>query len=91
MGTRQSQQRQDEIRIANAELARSPGHPFHQRLNDPLDDEKFDAFVEDLLPKVLLCVDGTAHCTVSFGQCCVVETAGLGVSGRMRRTEVRPV
>jgi transposase len=46
MGTRQSQQQQEEIWIANVELARSPGHPFYQRLNELLDGEKFDAFVE---------------------------------------------
>src|SRR5580658_2831198 len=46
MGTRQSQQKQEEIWIANVELARSPGHPFYQRLNELLDGEQFDAFVE---------------------------------------------
>ena len=48
MGTRQSQERQEEIWIANAELARSPGHPFYVRLNELLDEEKFDVFVESL-------------------------------------------
>ena len=48
MGTRQSQAQQEEIWIANAELARSPGHPFYQRLNGLLDEERFDAFVEGL-------------------------------------------
>lgn len=51
MGTRQSQEKQDEIWIANAELARSPGHPFYQRLNELLDEEKFDLFVEGLCGK----------------------------------------
>src|SRR3974390_2014242 len=46
MGTRQSQEMQEEIWIANAELARSPGHPFYQRLNELLESEKFDVFVE---------------------------------------------
>ena len=31
----------------NAELARSPGHPFYQRLNGLFDEERFDAFVEE--------------------------------------------
>jgi len=48
MGTRQSQAQQEESWIANAELARSPGHPFYQRLNGLLDEERFDAFVEGL-------------------------------------------
>jgi len=46
MGTRKSQEQQEEIWIANADLARSPGHPFYQRLNGLLDEEKFDEFVE---------------------------------------------
>ena len=51
MGTRQSQQKQEEIWIANVELARSPGHPFYQRLNELLESEEFDAFVEGLCRK----------------------------------------
>jgi transposase len=51
MGRRQSQVHQDDIWIANAELARSPGHPFYQRLNELLDSEKFDLFVEGLCRK----------------------------------------
>ena len=37
MGTRQAQEKQEEIWIANVKLARSPGHPFYQRLNELLD------------------------------------------------------
>ena len=48
MGTRQSQQRQEEIWIASAELRRSPGHPFYERVNELLDEAKFDEFVEGL-------------------------------------------
>jgi transposase len=51
MGTRQSQEQHEEIWIANVELARSPGHPFYQRLNELLDAEKFDLFVEGLCRK----------------------------------------
>ena len=51
MGTRQAQEKQEEIWIANVELARSPGHPFYQRLNELLDGEKFDEFVEGLCGK----------------------------------------
>lgn len=46
MGTRQAQEKQEEIWIANVELARSPGHPFYERLNELLDGEKCDRFVE---------------------------------------------
>ena len=51
MGTREGQQKQEEIWIANVELARSPGHPFYQRLNELLDGEKFDPLVEGLCGK----------------------------------------
>jgi hypothetical protein len=51
MGTQQSQGKQEEIWIANTELARSPGHPFYQRLNELLDREKFDLFLEGLCRK----------------------------------------
>lgn len=51
MGTRQLQQKQEDIWIASAELARSPGHPFYQRLNELLDAEKFDPFAEGLCRK----------------------------------------
>ena len=51
MGTRQWQEKQEEIWIANGELARSPGHPFYQGLNELLDEEKFDPFVEGLCGK----------------------------------------
>jgi transposase len=51
MGTRQSQEQQEDIWIANTELARSPGHPFYQRLNELLDGEKFDPLVEGLCRK----------------------------------------
>jgi hypothetical protein len=48
MRTRQLREEQEEIWIANAELARSAGHPFYQRLNELLESEKFGAFVEGL-------------------------------------------
>jgi len=51
MGTRQAQEKQEEIWIENVALARSPGHPFYQRLNELLDGEKFDEFVEGLCGK----------------------------------------
>jgi len=46
MGTRHSQEKQEDIWMADGELARSPGHPFCQRLNELLDSDKFDMFVE---------------------------------------------
>ena len=46
MGTRQHRQRQEDLWITHNELAQAPAHPFYQRLNELLDSEKFDEFVE---------------------------------------------
>ncbi|HYL14825.1 MAG TPA: hypothetical protein VEV41_17415 [Terriglobales bacterium] len=46
MGTRKQREKQDDIWIAHTELASAPGHPFYQRLNELLEAEKFDEFVE---------------------------------------------
>ena len=51
MGTRQGHEKQEDIWIASAELARSPGHPFYQRLNELLDGEQFDRFAEGVCGK----------------------------------------
>src|SRR5215467_4904989 len=47
MGTRKDRQRQEDLWIMHAELATGPGHPFYQRLNGLLDQEKFDEFAEN--------------------------------------------
>jgi transposase len=46
MNTRQSQQYQDQLWVPTVDMARSPGHPFYQRLNARLDGKSFDTFVE---------------------------------------------
>src|SRR3954447_3562301 len=46
MGTRRDRQRQEDLWITHSELATAPGHPFYQRLNELLDQEKFDEFAE---------------------------------------------
>jgi transposase len=46
MGTRKSREKQEQLWVAHAELAVAPGHPFYQRLNELLDSEGFDGFVE---------------------------------------------
>ena len=47
MGTRKQQERQEGLWIATAELPRSGGHPFYERLNELLAEARFDAFVEE--------------------------------------------
>jgi transposase len=47
MGTRKQREKQEDIWIAHTELASAPGHPFFQRLNELLEGEQFDQFVEE--------------------------------------------
>jgi transposase len=46
MGTRKSREKQEDLWVAHTDLAVAPGHPFYQRLNELLDSEGFDSFVE---------------------------------------------
>src|SRR5580698_6799216 len=46
MGTRKQREKQEDIWIAHTELPSAPGHPFYQRLNELLEGEKFDEYVE---------------------------------------------
>jgi transposase len=51
MGTRKQRTRQEDMWIAHTELASAPSHPFYQQLNELLEGEKFDEFVEGLSAK----------------------------------------
>src|SRR6202166_412376 len=46
MGTRRQREKQEGLWIAHTELASAPGHPFYQRLNELLESEGFDEYVE---------------------------------------------
>ena len=46
MGTRKDQEQQEEMWIPQAALPKGPSHPFYQRLNQLLEEQKFDRFVE---------------------------------------------
>ena len=46
MGTRKDQEQQEEIWIPQASLAKGVSHPFYQRLNQLLEESRFDGFVE---------------------------------------------
>ncbi|MHB1699813.1 MAG: hypothetical protein ACYCSN_06680 [Acidobacteriaceae bacterium] len=50
-GKREEQQEQEPLWIAHAELAAAPRHPFYEKLNELLDSEHFDPFVEALSAK----------------------------------------
>src|SRR6202521_6235884 len=51
MGTRKQREKQEDIWIAHTELPSAPGHPFYRRLNELLEAEKFDEFVEERCAK----------------------------------------
>jgi len=46
MGTRKDQEQQEKMWIPQASLAKGARHPFYQRLNQLLEESRFDAFVE---------------------------------------------
>jgi hypothetical protein len=46
MGTRKQLEKQEGLWIVHTELASAPGHPFYQKLNELLEAEGFDEFVE---------------------------------------------
>ncbi len=48
---RRSKESQEALWVEAGELARSPGHPFYERLNRILDEAGFDEFVEGLCAK----------------------------------------
>jgi hypothetical protein len=51
MGTRKQRAKQEGLWIAHTELASAPGHPFYLRLNEVLEAEGFDEFVESRCAK----------------------------------------
>src|ERR1019366_5347967 len=51
MGTRKQREKQEGLWIAHTELATAPGHPFYQKLNELLEAERFDEFVEQRCAK----------------------------------------
>jgi transposase len=51
MGKREDQQTQESLWLAHTEMAVAPGHPFYQKLNELLEVECFDRFVEGLCSK----------------------------------------
>jgi len=46
MGTRKEQEQQEELWVPQAALAKGASHLFYQRLNQPLEESRFDELVE---------------------------------------------
>ena len=51
MGTRQKRERQQDLWIAASDVVETPANAFYDRLNQILDEHKFDAKVERLCHK----------------------------------------
>ena len=51
LGKRRQRARQSSMWVANADLPRSVGHPFYERLNRVLGEAGFDAIVEEQCAK----------------------------------------
>ena len=63
MGTRKQREKQEDIWIAHTELASAPAHPFYQRLNELLEGEGFDEFVESRCAKFYAAKNGRPSLT----------------------------
>src|SRR5271168_226069 len=63
MGTRKQREKQEDLWIAHTELASAPGHPFYQRLNELLEAEGFDEFVEGRCAKFYAAKNGRPSLT----------------------------
>ena len=63
MGTRRQRQRQERLWISHNELAKGPGHPFYQRVNELLETERFDEFAEKACSKFYAANNGRPSLT----------------------------
>src|SRR5437764_13910794 len=52
MGTRRKRERQQDLWIATSDVVETPANAFYDRLNQILDEHKFDAKVERLCQKI---------------------------------------
>jgi hypothetical protein len=43
---------QEPLWIAHTELASAPGHPFYEKLNELLEEERFNLFIEKIINKL---------------------------------------
>src|SRR5207245_9738241 len=83
MGTRKDQEQQEEMWIPQAWLAKGVSHPFYQRLNQLLEECRFDEFVEGRCRRVYAAKRGRPR--LAPGVCCRLRLIGhLGGSDSER-------
>src|SRR6267154_5824154 len=80
MGTRKQREKQEGLWIAHTELASAPGHPFYQKLNELLEAEHFDQFVESRCAKFYAALYGRPSLTpgIYFRSLLIGYFEGLG-------------
>jgi transposase len=85
-GTREEREKQDDLWIAHSELAAAPGHPFYQRLNELLEAEGFDEFVEGRCAKFYAARYGRPSLTpgIYFRALLIGYFEGVGATRRAR-------
>src|ERR1017187_7872019 len=83
MGTRKQREKQEDLWIAHTELVSAPGHPFYQKLNELLEAERFDEFVEKRCAKFYAAKYGRPSLTpgIYFRSLLIGYFEGIGVSG----------
>jgi hypothetical protein len=88
MGTRKQREKQEDIWIAHTELASAPGHPFYQRLNELLEAESFDEFVEGRCAKFYAAKYGRPSLTpgIYFRSLLIGYFEGIGATGILTAT-----
>ena len=77
MGIRRGRTRQATMWVPTADLPKSAGHPFYERLNRVLDEAGFDAFVEAQCASFY--ADGVGR--PSLGRWCTVRPGKAGQRG----------
>jgi transposase len=83
---RKDRERQDTMWIAASDIARSEGHVFYRALNRLFQRHGFDTFVEDLVQKSGIFVNGVGRPSVAPG----VYFRMSGTSKGSRRSEGSP-
>src|SRR5205807_10596476 len=85
MGTRKQREKQEDLWIAHVELASAPGHPFYQRLNELLEGERFDEFVENRCAKFYAAKYGRPSLTpgIYFHSLLIGHFEGIGRSAAL--------
>src|ERR1700730_12296171 len=81
MGTRKQREKQEGIWIAQAEMASAPAHPFYQKLNELLEGEKFDEFVEERCAKFYAPKFGRPSLTPGINFRCLLIGYFEGIDG----------